>query len=329
MKGKTMNGHTIILLIISISIFGCAKSKDKFSDETPTEGDKSEYVQLSQAVVEGFTIGGFGVISRQPDGQPEHQGEALIWGGTFLWSAPCDVAESHSVAMAAMLDDLGGQLIRVDPLGEYENGRQITLDGAIGFLLGVSRRITDCGESDLWSGPIAKMLEFQNSNGDRMNSNASAKLVGEFKYMRDLIASRLRLRYEPDDSRKKDLEKIVGGWPGLVRLAHETGLGSDACFRVNLSLSTLITMETLGKEISQDARNQFCENSKSMDIPTVDHWCGRSNITGYLSNYQIDQYEYRHQRCKWESADGDGNTSHSLDKIIAYVFANGWKNLQN
>lgn len=321
-------GHTIIVLILA-ALIGCEKSEDKFPDEIPSDEVKSEYRALSQNIVDNFTIGGFGVISRKPNGEPEHQGEALIWGGTYLWAAPCDISEPVSKSMAAMVDRLDGQLIRVDPLGEYIGGREVTLDGAIGFMLGVSRRITDCNEWQLWEQPIRKMIDFQNANNDRLHRNVQAKMTRGFTYLRDLIASKITASPKPSEDRKRDLEKVLAGWPALVQAARTTGVGSSACFRVNLSFSSVLTLETLGKDFSQEARNQFCHNTKEMDIPTISHYCGRKSILEYIASYMPDQWEYRHQRCQWESPDGKENTSPKLDLLMAYVLAYGWHSLQN
>jgi len=325
-KAGTMKYLLILLLLTS-----CSKAKDEFETDPPDAESVADYHAVSKRIADDFTIGGYGVITLKPDGQPEHQGEALLWGGTFLWSASCDAGRSVSEAMAAMILANDGQLIRVDPLGEYRNGREITLDGAVGLLLGVSRRVSDCDESETWREPIEKMIEFQNSHSDRLHRNVSSRLVGEFKYIRELIAYRVGLRDEPSEERLRDLEKIIGGWSFAVQLAHTTGQGSDACYRNNLGLSMLSAAETLGKGISSAGRDQFCQNTKGNDIPTLDHWCGRKNISDYLSTYDPTQYEFRFQRCgePWESADGDGNTSHQLDKLVAYVFAFGWKSMQN
>ncbi len=322
-------GHTIICFILALFLVACEKSEDKFPDEHPTATEKEDYQALSQSILEGFTYGGFGVVSRKPDGSPEHQGEALIWGGTYLWSAPCELSRPVSEALAAMILRLEGQLIRVDPLGEYQGGREVTLDGAIGAMLGVARRVVDCGEKELFDLPWQKLISFQTSNREILNRQVSATMVGEFRYVRDLIGHAIGFRGEPTESRLRDLEKTLGGWALAVQTAHATGVGSDACFRVNLSLSSILTVETLGKQISQAGRDQFCQNTKGMDIPTVSHWCGRESITGYIATYQPDEWEYRHQRCQWESPDGKGNRSPQLDKVVAYVLANGWHSLQN
>lgn len=315
------------LIIACIFLVSCSKAKDKYPELDVTEYARMDYRALSQNLIENHTYGGFGVVSRGPNFEPMHSGEALIWGGTALWALPCDMGQNLSLEMARMVDKRGGAIIRVDPLGEYNNGREVTFDGFVGLLMGISRRIVACGELELWMGPFEKMVAYQKSNGNRMHPNVSQKIFGEFVYARELIASYLIIRSEPSENSKIDMEKLVGGWPALVQIAHATGEGSDACFRVNLALSTFLTVETMDKNISKQGRNQFCENTKGMGIPTVDHYCGRENIKSYIERYVTNQYEYRHQRCQWESPDGKNNVSPRLDLIVAYVMAYGYNSL--
>lgn len=311
-------------------LIGCARAEDPIEPIAPSDDVVAEYDQTVDHLLTSFVYGGFGVVSRTPAGEAEHLGEALIWGGTALWVLPCDKGQALSEALAKMILDQGGALIRVDPIGEYANGRQITLDGALGAFLGIARRVVGCGEAAAWREPIKALLAFQEANGDRLHPEASAKLVGEFKYLRDLIAYETGVIADgPGDYRLRELEKIVGGWAGAVQLAHGSGQGSDACYRVNLGLTALLTAETFERKVSDIGRDQFCANTNVMDIPTVDHWCGRKSITEYLASYEVDLFEYRHQRCgAWESPDGKGNTSPRLDKLVAMVMAHGWLALQ-
>ncbi len=317
-------------LFFALALVSCARAEKKIDDVEPTQDDVATYEQVSINLSEHFIYGGFGVVSLKPDGSPEHLGEALIWGGTYLWAASCDRGRPVSEAMARMVSDHGGQIIRVDPLGEYAGGRAVTLDGWIGAAMGIARRIQDCGEANLWRQPFADLIAFQKGNSGLLNADSSSRLEGGFVFIRDAIAAKLGLRDEPDHDRQIDFEKTVAAWPGLVKLAHATGVGSDACFRVNLALSSLLTQETLNKWTSDQARDEFCAGSDGMDIPTADHFCGRRPIAEYLASYQPDRWEYRHQRCgAWEQPDGDGNVSPQLDRLVALVMAHGWQTLQS
>jgi hypothetical protein len=319
----------LINFILSLFLVSsCGKAEDHFAPEDPSEDQFADYRNLSETIARDFTHGGFSVVSRSPEGSPVHQGEGLIWGGTYLWAAPCDVGSEVSRSMAAMILKNNGQLIRVDPLGEYEDGREVTLDGAIGLMAGVARRVVNCGESDLWRDPWDKMIKFQNANGGKLHANVEATMVDQWKYLRDLIGYKLGISSEPGDHRLKDLENAIGHWALLVKTAKETGIGSSACFRINLGFTSIITAETLGKSISSAGRDFFCRNVSGMTIPTTLHWCGYLTIKEYINEFEPDIWEYRHQRCQWENPDGKDNRSPALDKLVAYVMAHGWTNLQ-
>lgn len=318
-----------LLLMVTLLVVACNPVKKKLEASEPSAADIAAYQDASAAVADRFIYGGFGVVSLDPSGAPEHLGEALIWGGTYLWGVSCDLGKPVADALAAMINRLGGQMIRVDPLGEYEGDRAITWDGMVGALMGISRRVTACGETDLWRQPILAMIAYQDSRGHRLNDSSSAVAPVGFLYVRDLIAARLGLRDEPDESRKIDFEKNAAGWPAIVALSHQTGIGSDACFRVNLAFSSIVTVETLGKEMSDAARGEFCLGSDGMQIPTIDHLCGRERISNYIAQFEPNQWEYRHQRCgSWESPDGGGNQSPGLDRLTAYVMEFGFESLQ-
>ncbi len=323
-------------ILLALCLLSCTKAKPKLDIEPTGPGVVMDY-KITSERVDKYRYGGFGIVSLKPDGSPTHLGEALIWGGTALWAMDCFNGAKINDELVSMIDAHNGGLIRVNPLGEYDGDRSITLDGALGLMLGISRRIQDCDEALQWREPLGRMILFENANGYRLNPSSQA-LILPFKYVRDLLyfvtAERASpagesTAAEPDDDGLREVEKTVGDWAFAVQIAHETGVGSDACFRVNLGLTVFLTVETLGKEISQQGRNDFCYSTKKMGIPAVDHYCGRENLVdGYLKDYIPNQYEFQHQRCKWEDPDGDGNTSASLDKLEAMVLAYGWPDLQ-
>ncbi len=318
-------------ILLCCILASCSKAKDPLEPKNPSDEVVSDYHTTSDLLTTAHIIGGFGVVSMLPDHALQHSGEALIWGGTALWSLGCDAGAGISSAMRQMIMDHEGALIRVAPLGEYENGREVTVDGALGLLLGVSRRITDCGEAEAWRAPMDAMIKFQDSHQGKLNANVDSTLFADLKYLRNVIGFKTgALASEAGQFSLKGMEALVGDWSLAVQLAHQTGKGSDACYRVNLGLSALLAAETLGFKISDDGRNQFCQNTIGMDIPTADHWCGRSHLAdAYLPTYEIDTWEFRHQRCgSWEQPDGHGNISPRLDKLEAMAMAYGWQALQ-
>ncbi len=319
----------LLFAMIALSSLCCKKAKDPIPLSSPTAEDRAGYQAAVNHVISRHVFGNFGVVSLKTDGSPEHAGEALIWGGTALWALPCAAGQGISDGLRAMILDQGGAMIRVDPLGEYDDGRQITLDGALGAFLGIARRVADCGEMVDWREPLRAILAFQEANGDRMHPGSENRLIGEFTAVRDMIAYNVGLADRPTDQRFRELEQTVGGWATAVEIAHETKIGSDACYRVNLGLTAYLSDEAGGQPVSQLGRDQFCAATRSMDIPTIDNFCGRKPIVEYLASYEPNAWEFRHQRCgKWEQPDGDGNESPGVDKLVAYILAYGWHSLQ-
>lgn len=314
-----MGGYTIVLFCL----FAACSTPDKPDPVDPAEADRALYAATSAHLVEGHVQGGGFVVSRRPGGEAVHLGEGLLWGGTALWAMSCDAGRAMSAALAAMVTAQGGALIRVDPLGEYEGGREVTVDGALGLYLGISRRVESCGEADMWREPLALHMAFLAAHENRLHPNVSGDggtLWGGLKRVPEILAWRVGLR----DSAPGigGLETLLAGW---VAGRH---VGKQSCYPANLGLTALLTAETAGIAPSSDGRAAFCNASKGMSIPTLEHWCGRESIAGYASSYEVDLYEMRHQRGSWESPDGNGNTSPRLDLLVALVLLHGWEALQ-
>lgn len=281
-----------------------------------------DYRETSRYLVANHLLSGWGVVSLKPDGSPEHLGEALLWAGTALWALPCADGDGIELGVLAMIDRLDGALERVEPIGEYADGRQATLDGALGLFLGASRRVTSCGRADAWREPWGRMAAFQAAWNDRLNPGSTNRLELDFPFVRDFVSWKLGVGGEPADDRFAHLSSEIAGW------AQGVALKRAAAFRVNLGLIAWQAIETAGgPRPSSNARAVFCQAGASMDIPTVDSYCGHSALETYLADYQPDQYEYRHQRAKWESPDGNGNRSPRLDRLVAEVMAYGWDSL--
>ncbi len=63
-----------------------------------------------------------------------------------------------------------------------------------------------------------------------------------------------------------------------------------------------------------------CEEAprRGVDIPLIDHKCGRGDLKGWIDAFKFNEWEYRHQRSgKWEQPDGDGDETPGLDLITA------------
>lgn len=297
---------TIILLL------SCAKAKDEPDPLDPVEPIPSIFYEATTRLMTQHLEAGW-VVSRDGD-DPAHVGEGLLWTGMWLTVASC-VNGAHSEAMLQkMIESHDGALVRYEPLGEYEGGREVTLDGALGLYRGVAYRIKHCPTSrEAWLKALTLHKEFLDAHGGRLHPGVDEQLTPEFDLLLDLLLADLSdggfdlLR----SGRIGALVDEVSAWTLGVMVTHAPA------YRANLSLITLQTLEELGVEIPQSGRDKFCAVSNGIDIPTVDHWCGRGDLPGWIMQFHYDEWEYRHQRSgAWESPDGDGLKTPALDLLV-------------
>lgn len=293
-----------LLLIIVLSLFSCASPKPD-ERESPDALIKSKYIEAITRLQSNHLENGW-VVSRTIEGDPEHQGEGLLWSGLWLSAAPCGEASETSIMLRDMVMRHKGGLVRVEPLGEYEGGREITLDGALGLYRGIAEEIMRCGLKGDWYEPTLAHLNYVTQNSGKLNENAKAELIKEFTYILDLLAYRLSIRSEPSTDRLRMLEAQVTSWAAAVTSSHA------AAYRIHLGFIALETVERLGKKVNW---GPFCLASKGADIPLVEHKCGRSNLEQEIESFQYNIYEERNQRGKWEKPDCLGDICVGLDLI--------------
>ncbi len=238
-----------------------------------------------------------------------NQGDSLTWTGAALASTPCARGRELEGAIIAMMNQLSGGMWRHPTQQD-----QISLDGAVLAYRAIARRVVKCGEADLWRPVFAEHLGMLGSTGNRLNRASSVQLEPGWQYLPELLGARLGLRGEPPDADRTALEQVIAGWAGLVKLAHATRQGSDACFRVHIGLEALQTIEELGHQVGQGPRDEFCGNTAGMDLATTNHWCGRAGLKSFLDNFQENEWQFKLQRCQWESADGDGWWQPGIDR---------------
>lgn len=292
-----------IIPLVFILIFGCAKTPDKPDPVDPRVEIEARYEEAYTRLNSRFLENGW-VVSRKPDGSPQHVGDSLIWSGTYLSIAKCEdaVVEDNLIAM---VEENDGALIRYSPLGEYENGREVTLDGALGLYRGILSRMVRCPDAAAkWDFALTLHRQYLAANGQSLNVRADSRLQAGFEKLPDVVAG------FKDESVAGLLTSIVG-WSLAVKATH------SAAFRVNLSFLAIQILEDGGYKIPQLYRDGFCAATNGVNIYTVDHWCGREGLQNWIENFQYNEYEYRHQRGAWETPDGDGDETPALDFLVA------------
>lgn len=313
----------VYYFLLAMSLIDC-KSVDKKPDPIPaTPTISSRFLDGVDRVEQHFLDRGW-IVSRSQDGSIEHLGDSLLWSGIYLASSTCEATKETAETLQGMIQSLHGQLIRFDPLGEYED-RPISLDGAIGLYFGIAWQISYCPDSrESWARVLELHKGFVEANHGRLNANSDVG-IDAFDYVLDLLLDRLSgdsdSSYHAD--RRDTLVALLNSWSLGVKAGYylwKTHVLKDppAAYRVHLSLLTLQTIEMLGVEISDSARLRFCNATTEMDLPTTDHYCGRGNLVGWIDGFEFDQWEFRHQRAAlWEDPDGNGYATPGLDLLRA------------
>lgn len=264
------------------------------------------------------------VVSRNADASPDHQGEGLLWTGEWIGAASCSAGDASEAMLQDMIASRGGALVRFDPLGEYADGRQVTLDGALGLYHGVSERVKRCPDSKAkWYDVLTLHRDFVEANDGRLNPDAGARLEPEFDYVLARLLDHLSgsTFVGHSDDRLDRLMVELSGWVAIVNATHEAG------YRAHLALLAIEALENSGDSVPAGQRDLFCSSSRGMGMITLDHWCGRGDLVGWIDSFEYDRWEYRFQRAAWETPDGNGDRTPALDLLVgirkAYTLSGG------
>lgn len=322
------NGHSIIrdfvVALVDITAFwlcvviallyllaGCGKHEATEKIDPSDEARAAHYAE-SIRIEDDFSVMGQ-VVSR--DGQePYHLGDSRLFTGLYLGSAPCDLGAAAEASLIANIDESAGFLTRFTPLpAEYVGGREASLDTALGVYWGAAFRAHRCGSSPALADAIRRHRDAVRGADGQVFPGAGV-LTPEFSYVLDRVSHALAGTNDPDRVRLRVLETEVAAWASAVKARRA------ACFRAHLGFLALSAVEAAGDAISVIGRAAYCDATDGLDLPIVDHWCGRPGLVEYMKGFTFDTWEYRHQRCPaWEDADGNGLRTPGVDKTVADV----------
>lgn len=304
-------------LALLAAFLGC-KAPQK-PDPLPRDEAAEELYASAVDRLMGFREGGW-IVSRRPDGSPEHVGDSLLWTGLAMAAVPCDVGDELERHLLGVIHRLDGGLVRYEPLGEYAGGREASLDGALGLYRGAAERIVACGRGEVWGEALRTHLAFLERTGGRLHLGTTASLE-LFSALPQVLCHRSGHPSCPDVglSDRRAMERAVGAWAWAVNAAKA------AAFRVHLGWLILTTLERAGHDINPDNRNAYCAATRGMGIALVDHWCGRGGLKAWIDGFEFDVWEYAFQRAPaWEEPDGDGDETPGLDYVLAIKEAYGF-----
>lgn len=296
----------LLLILLVALLISCGK-KAKDEELTPELEIKFQDIQLrlmSMSSPPGW------VISRYPDGKEESHNDSLIWTGIHWATMPCDY---DSPLLTAFPD---GILYR----HPTRTGR-VSMDGVLGFYLGISNAIARCGVSDKLRSAFEPHYHYTVENHGIVNPYEPrfGQLELEFTYLRDLIAQRLGITATMPTN-QIEFEAMLTTWTYGVMLNNLFREEKKGCFRIHLAYLGARSSELLGG-LSAQGKSDFCTAQSGADLPLLDHWCGKKNIVEWLHSFKINEWEYRHQRCpQWEFPNGDGHGLEraGLDYLIGY-----------
>lgn len=305
-------------LAIALLIVSCATSKGERKNEkrNPSDDIQATYSAAVDRLKKDFIEDGW-IVSRRDDGSTEHEGDSLIWTGIAMAALSCNDGQIFADRMRQMIEENNGALVRYEPLGEYAGGREISFDGATGLYYGLFQRFKRC-EQDLqdWKPTWQKHLSFLKENNYRLHPNSNATVAPQFNSIRDYISYQLGIFAEPPSSwRYRTLEGMAMTWSSAVVESKQP------CFRVHLAWLYMSFLDDADVML-ESAYDGFCYATENAQMPVIDHWCGRFDITKWVEGFEFNRWEYENQRCaSYEKPDGKGLQTPGLDLIFNIAFA--------
>lgn len=295
-------------LLLVLAVAGCGH-QPRSEPEGPLAAPVGAYEQAADRALTFLDETGF-VVSRNPQGEPKHHGDSLIFTGLLVASLDCERGLRPSQAILEMPPEFWRHRILA--------GQKVSLDQALGAYQAVAYRIKACGERERWRLFLAQHAEvFEQGGGpdvppffdhvrDRLFEEG-----GVYKKTHLAAVSKKTQEVTGQDNRRK-LELEMAAWALAVKLKKA------ACYRINLALMSFETLELLGDKVGG---GEFCANTKGMGLATVDHWCGREGLQAYIDSYKVNEMQYAHQRCRaWEEADGNGDSHPGIDYLRALFY---------
>jgi len=285
--------------------------------ELPGRRDLSKFDgrerELQGRLLEDFLQKGY-VVSRHKDGSAEHEGDSLLWSSIAMGILPCGSGAPIANAIRDSMDRHDGRLIRIDPLPASYKGNETSRDQVTGALLGFVLRYERCpAERNALRAAWAKHHRFVEKHDGRLHEggNPNFYMNPAMKFLWDLVSWKLGSGSEPGSVAKAAFES------GVMISSTATDFQESACYPVHLSTLMMITSARLGRPVTHLTRREFCHQTRGMGLPLTEWFCDRGTPETFLASFELDQYEYRHQRCDWESADGSPNKrTPALDFLI-------------
>ena len=315
------------LLVISSVAFlgsGCFEVENLAGIEphrSPQKMDLREFDQreaeLQERLRTRFLEKGY-VVSRKGE-KPHFVGDSLLWTGIAMGVLDCEIAREIFEAVHASAKKRRGGLVRIEPLPRSYNVDPTSRDMEVGAIFGFAAYFLSCEDPEVVD-LLTLHFDFIDQNHAALYPHGDPSKINinpAFAYFLNEVAALFLGVPRPPAIDRSGFEVGVFSGASGIRSANAP------CFPVHLTTMQLITLEILDHPISQSAGAAFCKATDTMGLPLTDWYCHRLDVKEYLHSYELDQYEYSHQRCSWEQDRLDGVETPGLDWIVLKRLAQG------
>lgn len=300
--------------MLVLALVSCGRAEDPPAEIPAADAARARYAAAVTRMLTGFTELGQ-VVSRDPDTwEPRHLGDSALWSWTAIGVLGCGEGYQTMQLAAARLRAKDGYLLRYLPLpDEYAGGNETSLDPEIGYWFGTASRWRRCPD-DRAELAEAWVLHEQaiDKAGGHLHPNVAAMVPVGLDAVRDAVGAAMGLGEAPGAARIEFLGAELAAWVKATLIARQP------CYRLNLAWTAIRALEEAGGGLTAGGRDAFCAASAGAGIATVDHWCGRGGLGGFVDSFQPNVWESALQRCPaWEFPDGAPYETPGLDLIVA------------
>lgn len=277
--------HPILLAILVL--VGCQKDEpDKKPSPLPLPYEFVADRALDLSEPDGW------IVNRYDNGLIRTPGDALLFTGMALGALDCERGAVPEAALTQMFTTAYGDIYR------HPSMRSIpaSLDGALGLYWGIHHRIAKC--------PASRSVWVENMRA--FDPHARKYLEVIFEPVHEQVMAGLGLGMPPSEEARGRMGAAVAAWAfGVVQ-------SKSAAYRLHLGYLALSVVDAHRGKVA------YCESVTKAEISLLEHFCGRPGLASWVKSFQINKWEYHHQRAIWESPDGEPflNTP-GLDYLVA------------
>lgn len=270
----------------------------------------TEFDRASDRLLRDFQSGGY-VISKKADGSLEHQGDSALWTAIAMASLPCDKGQVFEDALVGSILRNGGRVLRFDPLPASYVGNETSRDMETGAVFGFAMRARKCPDRrDALKKAWSEHRSFVKKQGRlHEGGNWNFVMTPVLEFVWDLVGHAFDLGDRPGKAAMAAFEA------GIVANAVSISKKGGACYPLHLNTLMLVTAARLGLPVTELTKREFCHETRGMGLPLTEWYCGRE-YQSFLRDFKYNAYEYSHQRCTRESADGDDGQTPAVDFLI-------------